>query len=213
MGPHQVRGRLEGVVRSAVRHFHEAFTLGMIDLSESEDQTIARFVNGLKWFIQDQLSLHHIKLDEAYRMTLRIEKQQHRINSQKTDSSKLKSSIGGKSFKNPSSPSSSYNSIKPSPTEPNRVDKGNGIMGSKPIGPYYKCGLYGHLSATCKKNNPPQAHCIEQNEEEGEESEDEENEGENEPIDVEGDEGDHYLVIHRIDLIASSQCRFIFLLF
>jgi len=40
-------------------------------------------------------------------------------------------------------------------------------MGSKPteqsklIGPCYKCGIYGHLSATCRKNNPPRNNFIE----------------------------------------------------
>jgi len=41
-----------------------------IDFDESEEKIVSKYVNGLKWTIQDQLNLHHvIKIDEAYRMT------------------------------------------------------------------------------------------------------------------------------------------------
>ncbi|KAL0914167.1 hypothetical protein M5K25_017677 [Dendrobium thyrsiflorum] len=57
--------------------------------------------------------------------------------------------------------------VKTKTFETQNVDKGKGIMGPKPteqprlIGPCYKCGLYGHISAACRKNNPPKNTYIE----------------------------------------------------
>jgi len=67
------------------------------DLDESEEKTVTRYLNGLKWTIRDQLNLHYvIKLDEAYRMALRIEKQHLQGSNKITETYKWQQTSGTK---------------------------------------------------------------------------------------------------------------------
>ncbi|KAI0507969.1 hypothetical protein KFK09_014099 [Dendrobium nobile] len=174
------------------------------NLDESEEKTVTRYLNGLKWTIQDQLNLHHvIKLDEAYRMALKIEKQHQRGSSKVIETYKRRQ-IGGVKIQTQTSVGTSGTKVKT--YESQNPDKGKGLMSSKPteqpklIGPCFKCGLYGHLSATCRKNNPPRNNLIEnENKSEEEENEPEsDNEAEMENFDLEGDEGEPLLVIRQV---------------
>jgi len=92
--------------------------------------------------------------------------------------------------------------------ETQTLDKGKRLMRPQPIeppkliGPCYKCGLYGHLSAVCRKNNPPRTNYIENDEELEEEEAENETEPKNEikleMVDVKGDLGDQFLVIPQV---------------
>ena len=55
-----------------------------------------------------------------------------------------------------------------------------------------------HLSATCRKNNPPRANLIGQEDENEHEESDSEHDDQIDQINVEGDLGEHYLVINRV---------------
>ena len=62
----------------SVEEYIEAFyqLVAQVDLNESEDQMIARFLSGLKPSIQDALSLHQLwYVFEAYNRALMFERQ------------------------------------------------------------------------------------------------------------------------------------------
>ena len=64
--------------RDSVEEYTEAFyqLVTWVDLNESEEQIVARFLSGLKPPIQDALSLHRLwSVFEAYNKALMFERQ------------------------------------------------------------------------------------------------------------------------------------------
>ena len=56
-------------------YIDEFYKLSMrIENQENNEQMAARYVNGLKFSIQDELSMHHVNsMEEAYRLALKVE--------------------------------------------------------------------------------------------------------------------------------------------
>ena len=67
----------EGSVEEYIEAFHQL--VERVDLNESEEQMVARYLSGLKPSIQDVLSLQSLwNVSEAYNRALLVEKQQTR---------------------------------------------------------------------------------------------------------------------------------------
>ena len=59
---------------------NEFYKLSMrIEHQEDDEQMAARYINGLKFTIQDELSMHRVNsMEEAYHLALKAEEKQNR---------------------------------------------------------------------------------------------------------------------------------------
>ncbi|CAL5362151.1 unnamed protein product [Camellia sinensis] len=166
----------DGSVNEYTKAFYQFITRA--DLSEREEQRVARYVSGLKSSIQDVLALHTLHcVSEASNRALAMEKQQSRHAYQMGQHSQ-----GG--FRDGFRPGPSTPSFAKSNPPSKFVDKGasfsqaprpNGAFGNQntPQGGTFKCFRCdepGHRSSDCRKNmgnNRNKALLIEEVEEHG----------------------------------------------
>ena len=121
------------------------------DLSEDEEQSVARYVVGLHYPIQDQVILHDLaRIDEVYRLALKVESQLNRSSTRRVDMVQSGSSSAGGTQAGAKMPSDAQNvapfhSIKVNLCQ---FDRSKGILGSKPSTfNCFKCGQLGHKSS------------------------------------------------------------------
>ena len=65
---------------SVQEYTNEFYKLTMhIEHQEDDEQMEARYINGLKFTIQDELSMHHVNsMEEAYQLALKAKEKQNR---------------------------------------------------------------------------------------------------------------------------------------
>ena len=129
-----------------------------MDINETEEQMVARYLSGLKLPIQESLSLHSIwTVSEAYNRALMVEKQFSRrsfAQSQPFGGTKPNGTNFGGQFSRPT-------------THPFQQDKASNAISTPvnivkqplkqpPIFSFkcYKCGEAGHKATDCKKSGP-----------------------------------------------------------
>ena len=66
-------------ISSVQEYTNEFYKLSMrIEHQEDDEQVAARYMNGLKFSIQDELSMHHVKImEEAYQLALKAEEKKN----------------------------------------------------------------------------------------------------------------------------------------
>ncbi|GFZ14720.1 hypothetical protein Acr_24g0009100 [Actinidia rufa] len=120
------------------------------NLPESEDQQIARFVNGLRVAIRDQVSLQTLySLNEAVTLAKKVESQQNRTNIRSQFSNRGKQPV----------PSPQSQLVTNSGSQTKAVTTGSTTHQGGNPNPYakasgdkcYRCGEPGHRSNTCPK--------------------------------------------------------------
>ena len=67
-------------ISSMQEYTNEFYKISMcIEHQEDDEQMAARYINGLKFTIQDELSMHHVNsMEEAYQLALKAEEKQNR---------------------------------------------------------------------------------------------------------------------------------------
>ena len=140
----------------SVEEYAEAFyqLIARVDLNESEEQLVAKFVSGLKTHIQDMLCLHTCwMVSEAFNRALLIEKQQARRVPSYPSTSRSGTPVPNatKSWSQPAKKgemgynvASSSNAAHNAPKAP---FKNQGGVAFK----CFKCGEASHRAAECKK--------------------------------------------------------------
>ncbi|GFY86852.1 transducin/WD40 repeat-like superfamily protein [Actinidia rufa] len=138
-------------VRTSEAYTEEFYRLSSRNnLPESEDQQIARFVNGLRVAIRDQVSLHTLySLNEAVTLAKKVESQQNRTNTRSQFSTKGKQPVPSPQ----SQPvTNSGSQTKAATTGSTTRQGGNPNPYAKASGDKcYRCGEPGHRSNTCSK--------------------------------------------------------------
>jgi hypothetical protein len=136
----------------SVEEYAESFyqLIARVDLNESEEQLVDRFLSGLKEPIQDILCLHTCwTVSEAFNRALLIEKQQARMNR----SYPFTSRIGGttctftESWSQPTKKVDTDSNITSSSNASKAPFKNQGGVVFK----CFKCGEAGHRTVECKK--------------------------------------------------------------
>ncbi|KAG8383197.1 hypothetical protein BUALT_Bualt05G0159500 [Buddleja alternifolia] len=137
------------------------------DLSETDNQQVARFIGGLRMNIQDQMALHNVwTLDEAVNLAQKIENQFSR-QPIRTQPNRFNPETSQKN-PTPTPPQNPRNQTlitrnqtrPPATPNPNRQ---NNNPYAKPFGDKcYKCGEPGHRSNECRSNK--RANVVERNE-------------------------------------------------
>ncbi|XP_020682380.1 uncharacterized protein LOC110099531 [Dendrobium catenatum] len=186
------------------------------NLNESENQLVARYVSGLKDFIQDKLELNSVwSLSQAVNYALKVELQskRHHFNRQNRRSGESVAEVS----KNPAQQlSTNYNkpvvvpsTAGPPPTPvPKIIEPRGNWKGKAPVkdNPYakpgtlkcFRCFQPGHKSNEC----PTRAHLQLIEGENDEEEEDDYETVEERPEDVVGDEGEPVLCVLQLLLLA-----------
>ncbi|XP_057469681.1 uncharacterized protein LOC130758770 [Actinidia eriantha] len=138
-------------VRTSEAYTEEFYRLSARNnLPESEDQQIARFVNGLRVAIRDQVSLHTLySLNEAVTLAKKVESQQNRTNTRPQYSNKGKQPVPSPQ---PQPVTNSGSQTKAATTGSTTRQGGNPNPYAKASGDKcYRCGEPGHRSNTCPK--------------------------------------------------------------
>ncbi|XP_012842063.1 PREDICTED: uncharacterized protein LOC105962308 [Erythranthe guttata] len=144
---HLLRQRVDQSVASYTEEFYKL--MSRIELYDSNDQLVARYVAGLKSSIRGELFLLCFNsLAEAYQMALKAE--------EKLKWSSFRKSESSKSF-NPKGSAKSHNST-PSPTKTSNQSTGQWSKdrgkSSQPCGkPCFRCGEPDHKAYECPKKN------------------------------------------------------------
>ncbi|GFY91567.1 hypothetical protein Acr_07g0017630 [Actinidia rufa] len=138
-------------VRTSEAYTEEFYRLSARNnLPESEDQQIARFVNGMRVAIRDQVSLQTLySLNEAVTLAKKVESQQNRTNTRSQFSNRGKQPI----------PSPQSQPMTNSGSQTKAVTTGSTTRQGGNPNPYakasgdkcYRCGEPGHRSNTCPK--------------------------------------------------------------
>ena len=148
--------RQHGTVDEYTEKFYQL--VARVDINETKEQMVARYLSGLKLPIQESLSLHSIwTVSEAYNRALMVEKQFSRrsfAQSQPFGETKPNGTNFGGKFSRPT-------------THPFQQDKASNAISTPvnivkqplkqpPIFSFkcYKCGEAGHKATDCKKSGP-----------------------------------------------------------
>ncbi|KAA8531486.1 hypothetical protein F0562_006161 [Nyssa sinensis] len=145
-----------------MKHFYKL--LSRINLMETVDQLVARYMAGLKFNLQSELMLHSIhSLEEAYQMALKAEENAKWILFTKVDNSKASNEkMVAKSKKN-----SAPNSQHPNPYA-GEGKKESGKAGSSLSFKCFRCGEAGHRLYECPTKKA-EVNLVEEYQEEEEE--------------------------------------------
>ncbi|GFY85338.1 hypothetical protein Acr_04g0000760 [Actinidia rufa] len=138
-------------VRTSEAYTEEFYKLSARNnLPESEDQQIARFVNGLRVAIRDQVSLQTLySLNEAVTLAKKVESQQNRTNTRSQFSNRGKQPVP---FPQSQPVTNSGSQTKAVTTGSTTRQGGNPNPYAKASGDKcYRCGEPGHRSNTCPK--------------------------------------------------------------
>ncbi|KAA8530794.1 hypothetical protein F0562_005582 [Nyssa sinensis] len=140
---HRLRQRNDQSVADYTEHFYKL--LSRINLIETDDQFVARYMTGLKFNLQSELMLHSIhSLEEAYQMALKAEEKAKWTPFRKADNSKASNEkMVAKSKKN-----SAPNSQHPNPHAGEGKNE-SGKAGSSSSFKCFRCGEAGHRSYEC----------------------------------------------------------------
>jgi hypothetical protein len=133
-----------------VREYTEEFYKVNIKSGHIEDtlERVARYANGLRFDIQDELSLLSLKsVEEAYQIYMKVEEKLMRKQSQRM---KVRSS-GGKEHQQKGEASSSNQQVQPDRNNENRGGR-NASRGRGGQVRCYTCGQLGHMSWDCPEN-------------------------------------------------------------
>ncbi|KAA8543271.1 hypothetical protein F0562_021235 [Nyssa sinensis] len=160
---HWLRQCNDQSVADYTEHFYKL--LSRINLTETDDQLVARYMAGLKFNLQSELMLHSIhSLEEAYQMALKAEEKAKWTPFRKADNSKaLNEKMVAKSKKN-----SAPNSQHPNP-HAGEGKKESGKAGSSSSFKCFRCGEAGHRSYECPTKKT-EVNLVEEGQEEEEEA-------------------------------------------
>uniref|UniRef100_A0A2N9HAC1 RNA-directed DNA polymerase n=1 Tax=Fagus sylvatica TaxID=28930 RepID=A0A2N9HAC1_FAGSY len=183
---HKLQQRADQSVADYTEQFYKL--LSRVNLHESDDQLVARYVSGLKYNLNAELMMHSLhSLEEAYQMALKAEE-------------KLKWSLYRKAESSRSAKEKPKKGV-PAPLDrPNPHDgggskeRGKGISNSSKC---FRCGEVGHRSYECPKKKA-ELHLVEEEQEEREPIYDEEPEGDLNEEFCDADFDAESLVIRRV---------------
>jgi hypothetical protein len=140
--------RQTGLVEEYGDRFYQL--IARIDLMETEEQTVARFISGLKLNIQDQLVFHTCwTLSQAYNRALMVEKQLARRSMAPSYGSRTNSQAPTTSTQTKpwSQDQTSKPSTQGSPNVYKSAPRNSNVSGFK----CFKCGEVGHKANECNK--------------------------------------------------------------
>jgi hypothetical protein len=140
--------RQTGLVEEYGDRFYQL--IARIDLMETEEQTVARFISGLKLNIQDQLVFHTCwTLSQAYNRALMVEKQLARRSMAPSYGSRTNSQAPTTSTQTKpwSQDQTSKPSTQGSPNAYKSAPRNSNVSGFK----CFKCGEVGHKANECNK--------------------------------------------------------------
>lgn len=139
---HQLHQQSDQSVIDYVEHFYKL--LSCVNLHESDDQLVARYVNELKYSLKEELMMHSLhSLEEAYQMALKVEEKLKRSSYRKGESSKTarektkKGDLGSFDHPNPQKGGGTKEHEKGMPT----------------FSKCFRCGEVAHRFYECPKKN------------------------------------------------------------
>lgn len=131
------------------------------NINETEDQQVARFIDGLRDPIQDQFSFHPVwKLSEEVSLAHRAEEQLSRASSRQPFPHRHSTQSLEKSKSSPAFNTTANTSLTSPTPPPPLLDRGKAVATpspspnpyTKPLPPRcFRCGLPGHCSNKCSQ--------------------------------------------------------------
>ena len=183
---HKLQQRADQSVADYTEQFYKL--LSRVNLHESDDQLVARYVSGLKYNLNAELMMHSLhSLEEAYQMALKAEEKLKWSLYRKAESSR---SAKEKPKKGVPAPLDRLNPHDGGGSK----ERGKGISNSSKC---FRCGEVGHRSYECPMKKA-ELHLVEEEQEEREPIYDEEPEGDLNEEFCDADFDAESLVIRRV---------------
>jgi hypothetical protein len=119
------------------------------NLAETEDQQVARYINGLNDVVRDQLAMQQIwSIDQAQTLALRAERH---VKTKKVTKSQSYSHMEGSSKGYISKTESKITQSKAKQSQPKQAVKKIRARRNQNVIKFYKCGEEGHVSSNCPR--------------------------------------------------------------